>query len=104
MQGGDHLVGCDTQITDSARSSAFWLQTAVPLPRGRLRGETIDSLLTSRRDTEAAKRFFRRGLAQTGQADDQRREKPFLSGGGREPETGRYHPPALPVASVQIPE
>jgi IS6 family transposase len=69
-------------------------------------GQTIDFLLTDKRDTAAAKRFFRRALAQTGNPMPRVitvDKKPFLSGGSRGPETGRHHLAALPIAPVQVP-
>ena len=69
-------------------------------------GQTIDFLLTAKRDASAAKRFFRKALRSPGNTvprGDQRRQKPGLSGGCGSTESGRHAPQPRATPPVQVP-
>jgi transposase, IS6 family len=68
-------------------------------------GQTIDFLLTAKRDTAAAKRFLRRDIDGIGQSDatgDERGQKPGISGCGGSAESRRHHPPSRRFTPVQV--
>src|ERR1700677_3775000 len=67
------------------------------------RGQTIDFLLAARRDTAAAKRFFRKALAQPHTVHAHGRQEPRLSKGGHGDEERRrtlapFSSPAMQVS------
>ena len=67
-------------------------------------GQTIDFLLTAKRDAAAAKRFLRRAIERIGQSDatgDERGQEPGLSGRGGSAESRRHHPPPRRLAPMQ---
>jgi transposase, IS6 family len=68
-------------------------------------GQTIDFLLTARRDTNAAKRFFRRALSRSGNPHPRviNVDKNLgLPGRDQSPQRGRYTASPLPSAAMQI--
>jgi transposase-like protein len=69
-------------------------------------GQTIEFLLTAKRDADGAKRFFRKALnsRQRRAPGDQRGQEPGLSGGRGSIEGRRCSSPAGPATSMQVPE
>src|SRR5499433_2444688 len=68
-------------------------------------GQTIEFLLTAKRNAAGAKRFFRRGFERCRQSRpscDQRGQEPCLSSGGGSVESGRGSPSPSSVAPVQV--
>ena len=68
-------------------------------------GQTIDFLLTAKRDAAAAKRFFRKTLldpSQSATSGHQRGQEPSVSGGCGGTQGGRHTPAPLSTAPVQI--
>ena len=68
-------------------------------------GQTIDFLLTAKRDTAAAKRFLRKAIERIGQchaAGDERGQEPGISGCGGSAESRWRRPPAGRFTSVQV--
>ena len=68
-------------------------------------GQTIEFLLTAKRDTAAAKRFFRKALSSPGQSratGHQRGQEPGFSARSRSAESGRHPAWSSPSAAVQV--
>src|SRR5262252_9069970 len=70
-------------------------------------GQTIEFLLTAKRDAAAAQRFFRKALSSPGQSRApgyQRRQEPGFSACRGSAESRRCSPSSGSAASVQIPQ
>jgi hypothetical protein len=70
-------------------------------------GQTIEFLLTAKRDKHAAKRFLVKAVEASGNPMPRvikRRQEPGLSGCGRSAESRRSHSTTCPFTSVQVPQ